>query len=202
MTSREIVTLREVVASRTSMTGYELGSLVQKTLTNRNEDAEDITIATELDEKYFSKAEDDNVYKPLKFVYYRVIRNRDGEYLLRRNFYLSPRATGYFTTEDETTDELRQLIRTKEVILGKDLKRVVADTLEKEFQFPTKETSPEDAAVMANTNLSIQLAEYINSFFIDCEKPLKDDIWYGISCKEYATATVYRDLTKSPRKQK
>ena len=197
------MTLKELISTRQSLTGYDLGALVNKTLNNAsNEDSEDVNIAYELDKNYFSKetGEEKN-YKPLKFVYYKVIKNTDGEYLLRRNFFLSPRASGYFDTEYETDDELRDIIRMKKVVLGQYLKQLVASICDREFEFPARDDGREEVERIAHNNLSIQLATYINTYFINCEKPIKDDIWYGVTCKEYATATIYRDLNKSPRQQ-
>ena len=203
MTLNAVNTLQELVSTRQSLTGYDLGALVSKILNNvSGECPEDVEIAQELNEKYFNKeVEEGKNYKPLKFVYYRIIRNQ-GEFQLRRNFFLSPRANGYFDTEGVTSDELRNIIRLKKTVLGKDLKRVVATMCEREFEYPARDTDREEVDHMSNTNLSIQLARYIDTFFISCEKPIKDDIWYGVTCKEYATATIYRDLDKSPRQHK
>ena len=201
MTMKEVTTLTELILTRQSITGHDLGALVNKILNNEtNENPEDVEIAKALDENYFNKdvGEEKN-YKPLKFVYYRVVRDNYGFYSLRRNFYLSPRANGYFSTDGETDDELRDIIRTKRVVMGKDLKKLVAKLCDREFEYPAPNTDREEVDHISNTNLSIQLASYINAYFIDCEKPIKDDIWYGVTCKEYATATIYRDLNKSPR---
>lgn len=190
-------TLMDLVHTRNSVTGYEMEQIVKSALDSL--DDEEARIAEELREIYFSANTTSN-YKPLKFVYYRIVKPKQrDEYSLRRNLYLSPRATGYFSKEDPTTDGIRELMRTKESILGSDLKKLVIEAKDRDWEFPTRESSQEEIADMSYRNLSKQLAEYIFTYFIDCEKAIKDDIWYGVSCKEYATATVYRDLNKSPR---
>lgn len=194
-----IPTLADLATNpRCSVTGYDMECVVKTALNSIDE--EEVIIARELMEKYFSGDVDDN-YKPLKFVHYRVLRTEDGEYTLRRNLYMSPRAVGYFSTEDETSDEIRQLIRSKTSILGADLKRIVAEVIEREYEFPSRDSSQEEVACISYSNLSKQLAQYISDFFINCEKPIRDDVWYGVACKEYATATIYRDMVKSPRPQ-
>lgn len=195
-----IPTLTDLVSQpHYSVTGYCMECAVKSALDSLDDD--EVKIAEELMAKYFSGDVDDN-YKPLKFVHYRVIRTPEGKYTLRRNLYMSPRATGYFSLEDETTDEIRQLVRSKASILGSDLKKIVSEAIEREYEFPSREASLEEVVCMSYSNLSKQIAQYISDYFINCDKPIRDDVWYGVACKEYATATIYRDITKSPRPQR
>lgn len=191
-------TLVDLIQTRSSATGYEIEQIVKSSLSSR--DNEEAFIARDLQDKYFENGVSEN-FKPLKFVHYKIVPTKDGEYILRRNLFMSPRATGYFSREDATKDGVRELMRTRQPILGADLKRIVAEALERKWMFPDRECSQEQVLEISHSNLSKQLAEYINTYFINCDKPIKDDIWYCVSCKEYATATIYRDLEKSPRMQ-
>lgn len=191
-------TLMDLIQTKNSVTGYEMEQIVKTALDSI--DDEEARIAEELSEKYFG-VNVDATYKPLKFVHYRIIRNIEGEYSLRRNLYMSPRATGYFSTEDDTEDKLRHIVRTKKSVLGSELKDMVQDAMERDYEYPSRESSDEEVAEISYYNLSKQLAQYIYDYFINCEKSIKDDIYYGVSCKEYATATIYRDVKLSPRQQ-
>ena len=194
------VTLMDVIKEGNSYTGYEMEKIIRTALNSLDDD--EVAIARELDEKYFKENVEDN-FKPLKFVYYRIGRIKSGEHILRRNLYLSPRASEYFSREDKTDDELREIVRSKTTVMGADLKRIVNELSNMTYMVPIKgsNTSPDEIKRMSFQNLSIQLAKYIKEYFVDCEKPIKDDVWYGISCKEYGTTVVYRDLNKSPRPQ-
>lgn len=188
--------LLTMIANKSSHTGFEMEQIVTAALDSLDND--EVELARNLNARYFGAG---NEYKPLKFVYYRMVRTRDGEWSLRRNLYLSPRASGYFDTAGNSTDSIRNIVRNHESVLGVDLKKYVEDYMTDEgFEFPSKKSTEDEVNEISFRNLSKQLATYINDYFIACEKPIKDDVWYCISCKEYGTATVYRDLNKSPRK--
>ena len=191
-------TLMDLIRTKNSVTGYEMEQIVKTAL--NSVDDEEARIAEELSEKYFS-ANVDASYKPLKFVHYRIIFNKDGEYSLRRNLYMSPRASGYFSQEFATEDRLREVVRTKKSVLGSELKDMVQESMSRDYMFPNRDSFEDEIELMSYYNLSKQLAQYIYDYFINCEKSIKDDIYYGVSCKEYATATIYRDVKLSPRQQ-
>lgn len=191
-------TLMDLIQTKNSVTGYEMEQIVKTAL--NSVDDEEAGIAEELSEKYFGVNVDAS-YKPLKFVHYRIVRNREGEYSLRRNLYMSPRATGYFSVEYATEDRLRDVVRTKKSVLGSELKEMVHEAMDRDYMFPNKDSFEDEVEIMSYYNLSKQLAQYIYDYFINCEKSIKDDIYYGVSCKEYATATIYRDVKLSPRQQ-
>ena len=186
--------LLTMIEEKKSHTGFEVELIINNALNSLVN--EEVELARQLKARYFNAG---NEYKPLKFVYYRLIKTRQGEWSLRRNLYMSPRASGYFNTESVTTDPIRLIVRSRESVLGSDLKRYVSEFAGEDYKMPTSKSTDKEVEQIAYNNLSKQLANYIKEYFIDCEKPIKDDVWYCISCKEYGTATVYRDLNKSPR---
>lgn len=187
--------LMAMIEEKHSHTGYEVEQIVNAALESLDND--EVELARSLKARYFGA---DNEYKPLKFVFYRLIKTKQGEWSMRRNLYLSPRAAGYYDTAGKAVDPIHEMVRTHNSVKGADLKEYVEELAGVEFEFPEKGASEDTINAISYENLSKQLAAYIKEFFIDCEKPIKDDVWYCISCREYGTATVYRDLTKSPRK--
>lgn len=182
----------EVIAKeKISLTGYEFEKAVNEALRSLKE--EEVLLGRTLKDIYFYPG---NEYKPLKFVYYRLIRSRKGGYALRRDNYLSPSGSKYFNTEGQSKDRLRNVIRNRESIKGKELKEVVMNLAGKPFEIPSSKERVDEVSYL---NLSKQVATYIRDFFINVEKPIKDDVYYYVYIKEYGTATIYRDLEKSPR---
>ena len=158
-------TLTSLIQSGKSLVGHELEQLVKTSLNSTDE--KEIEIAMELDNKYFNTDVDDN-FKPLKFVYYRIaklVENEVETYRLRRNLFLSPRASGYFSQDGDTTDEMRDLMRTKSSIRGSDLKRVVSQALSTSSELTSKYPSNEEIEEASYLSLSRQIAQYIDEYF-------------------------------------
>ena len=205
--------LSELLNSKKAVTGYEVEVLINKTLQPAPNNFVghllgelDLAIARDLSRKYFRNTTDSS-YKPLKFVYYNVKYDEIvSEFVLKRNLVLSPRAFEYFdknATFDNERDGIRDIITNKKSVLGIELKRLVAEskniTIQEEYDSSLKLS---EINRISFDNLTKQLADYIDEYFISCEKPIKDDIWYGVVSKEYGTATVYRNLALSPRNTK
>lgn len=205
--------LSELLNSKKAVTGYEVEVLINKTLQPAPNNFVghllgelDLAIARDLSRKYFSNLTDSS-YKPLKFVYYNVEYDEIvSEFVLKRNLVLSPRAFEYFdknATFDTSRDGIRDIITNKKSVLGRELKELVSEskniTIQEEYDSSLKLS---EINMISFDNLTKQLADYIDEYFISCEKPIKDDIWYGVVSKEYGTATVYRNLTLSPRNTK
>lgn len=194
-------TLRDLHETRNSVTGFELEQMVNAGL--KSDVAEERDIAAELKAVYFTpSAKDDKDFKPLKFVHYRLIR-KNGVYILRRNLYMSPRGSVYWDATVKVDDDaLRDILLAKQSVTGKELKDAVKAAEERQYCFPVKEDTEATVHQISCRNFSKQLADYINTYFIDTDKPLCDDVYYGITCRECGTATVYRDQKKSPRVNK
>ena len=179
--------------------GFELDQLVANQL--NSEDAMERDIALSLHAYYYTSSVQQK-YKPIKFVYYTLVQT-SSSFILKRDLILSPRAKDYYSTDFKesvaTSEGLRDVVKSagafrnmminKDSILGADLKSLITPLIDSPFH---KESSI--------YNYSKQLAMYVYDYFVNCEKPIKDDIYYKVVSKEYATATLYRDLEKSPRK--
>lgn len=191
-------TLTDIIENDMSVMGHELESIIHEALGSLDED--EVQVARELDQRYFAQSADEN-FKPIKFVFYRIRQSKAGDYILKRNLYLSPRASEYFNEENMMSDELQKIVVRKESVTGATLKSIVGELVENGLQLPPKGSTADVIQKISFGNLSRQLASYIYDYFINCEKPIKDDIWYVVACKEYGTATIYRNLEKSPRAQ-
>lgn len=192
------LTLTDIIEDDMSVMGHELESIIHEALGSLDED--EVQVARELDQRYFAQNTDEN-FKPIKFVFYRIRQSKTGDYILKRNLYLSPRASEYFNEDNIMSDELQKIVVRKESITGATLKGIVEELVENGLQLPPKGSTADTIQKISFGNLSRQLASYIYDYFINCEKPIKDDVWYVVACKEYGTATIYRDLEKSPRAQ-
>lgn len=198
-------TVNELLQTGESITGYDLKQSVLNSM--KSENIEEVQLAEYLYASYFAEAVEKS-YVPLKFVYYNVIlKNPDdeenSEVIVRRDQHFSPRAKYYFDTEVKCEDdEMREIVINKQSVKGSELKEVVARVVAEELTRPVKKIDMAEVQRRSFRNLSIQLARYINTYFIESENPIKDDIYYKVNCKEYGTATVYRDLEKSPRVSK
>lgn len=185
----------ELLNGSKCITGFELNQLVEEILNNEESETETSKqhdIAEQLWRDYFSGTE--GVFKPAKFAYYFLEPHENG-YLCKRNTELSPRGTDYFVSNatvprDYIVGEstLRTVVSNSQRILGSDLKCLVGQTIEHLIAEDT----------LSFTNFSIQLAEYLKTYYLD-ESGLKDDVWYWIKTKEYGTLVVLRDLKRSPR---
>lgn len=194
-------TVNELLQTGESITGYDLKQSVLNSM--KSENIEEVQLAECIYKSYFAETVEKG-YVPLKFVYYNVIlKNSDeenDEIIVRRDQHFSPRAKYYFDTEINCEDdELRDIVINKQSIKGSKLKEIVARVSADELIKPIKKTDMTEVQKTSFKNLSIQLARYISTYFIESENPIKDAIYYKVSCKEYGTATVYRDLEKSPR---
>lgn len=205
--------LSELLNSKKAVTGYEVEVLINKTLQPAPNNFVghllgelDLAIARDLSRKYFSNPTDSS-YKPLKFVYYNVKYDEIvSEFVLKRNLVLSPRAFEYFdkgVQYVDVVDGIRDIITNKRSVTGLDLKELVRESKSiTVIEEPDSSLRVSDINRISFNNLTKQLADYIDEYFISCEKPIKDDIWYGVVSKEYGTATVYRNLALSPRNTK
>lgn len=194
----ESINVVELLETGTSITGYELEQMIMADMSS--DDNEVKRVAEILFNTYYAK-DCEASYKPLKFVYYQVLPKDEDEYNVRRDVHLSPRAKQYFDAAIKTAnDEFRNLIINKTPILGSDLKKMIAEMATEEMQRPYTKVQQDVIQQMSFRNLSLQLANYVNTYFIETDTPIGDGIWYKVTCKEYGTATVYRDLEKSPRK--
>lgn len=191
-------TLTNIIEDDMSVMGHELESIIHEAMGSLDED--EVQIAKELDQRYFAQNTEKN-FKPIKFVFYRIRLTKAGDYILKRNLYLSPRASEYFDAENIMADQMQSLVVNKKSVLGSELKEIVNAMLENGLQLPPRGSTADTIQKISFSNLSRQLASYIYDYFINCEKPIKDDVWYVVACKEYGTATIYRDLEKSPRTQ-
>ena len=185
--------LTELLEQKTSVTGYELNCIVMDGLYSNN--PQENAIASDL---YIALFSPDVEQHPLKFVYYSIAFNRKkGKYVAYRDLNMSPRANQYFGAEC-LEDKLGTIIRDHCSVTGAELINCVNEAKCRDYLPKTLEDSGKDLEA-SFLNLSKQFAEYIDKYFIDCDKPIKGDIYYTIVVKEYGTATLYRDLTKSPR---
>lgn len=188
----------ELLENEQSVTGYELEQIINRDMSSNDEEVQ--RVAEILFNTYYAKGCEAS-YKPLKFVYYQIIKRNEDEYNVRRDVYLSPRAKQYFDVAIKTPqDAFRELIVNKTSVLGSDLKKMVAAMADEQMQYPDTKVQQDVIQQMSFRNLSLQLAEYVGTYFIQTDTPIGDGIWYKVTSKEYGTATVYRDLEKSPRK--
>lgn len=188
-------TLRELLDSTNSITGFDLSQLVGNILSQENDDSFEYAVAEQLWNDYFADTE--GIFKPAKFAYYKLVETKNHIYSCKRDQMLSPRGGEYFVPDNSSTNEydyrntLRTVISNKQHILGKDLKELIAQTISHE------KTEENDAF----SNFSVQLASYINQYFLE-DGNIRDDVWYTLRTKEYGTVIVLRDQKRSPRTTK
>lgn len=191
-------TLKSLYETNTPTYGYELEILVQQGLKSKSQI--EARIARDLHEVYF----EDSNHKPMKFGYYTIGKHKDRQcydsYKLYRNFKLSPKASEFYSCNNEYENlsgyselfAIRNLLISRDWISGKLLKRAVEDAIYLKENFEIYREKLEECEAFAN--LQYQIANYIKEYYIECENAISDHKTYNIYMKEYGTATVYKCL--------